>query len=144
MKGLMRFGKKGELSAQYGYTYEVLQRIRKITYEMKLPSEWSSVHSGFHVSMLKKSIGGPIYILPIEGLGVNENLSYEVVSVDILDSKVKKLRNKKVAYTKVLQRNHLFEGATLEGDANLMSSYNHLFSPWGYTFFLINRLMNNH
>ena len=56
----------------------------------------------FHVSMLKKYISDPVYILPIEGLGVDENLSYEEVTVEILDSQVKKLRNKEVASVKVL------------------------------------------
>ena len=38
-----------------------------------------------------------MYILPIEGLGVDENLSYEEVPVDILDRQVKKLRKQDVA-----------------------------------------------
>ena len=41
-------------------------------------------------------------ILHIEGLGVNDNLFYEEVSVEIIDRQVKKLRNKVVASTKVL------------------------------------------
>jgi len=56
----------------------------------------------FHVSMLKKCIGDPVSILPLEGLGINENLSYEEVPVEILDRQVKKLRNKEVASIKVL------------------------------------------
>ena len=44
--------------------------------------------------MLKKFIGDPVSILPIEGIGVDENLSYEKVPVEILDRQVKKLTNK--------------------------------------------------
>ena len=47
-----------------------------------------------HISVLKKCISDPVSILPLEGLGVNENLSYEEVLVEILDRQVKKLRNK--------------------------------------------------
>ena len=50
---------------------KILQRIGKVAYELKLPSELSSVHLIFHVSMLKKCIGNPESILPIKGLGVN-------------------------------------------------------------------------
>ena len=46
----------------------------KVAYEFKLRSELASVHPVFHVSMPKKCIGNPVSILPIEGLGVDENL----------------------------------------------------------------------
>ena len=59
--------------------------------------------------MLKKCLGDPKSILPVKGLGVNENLSYEEVPVEISDRKVKQLRNKDVSTVKVLWRNHLVE-----------------------------------
>ncbi|KAH0695924.1 hypothetical protein KY289_013406 [Solanum tuberosum] len=63
----------------------------------------------------------------VEGLGVDENISYEEVPVEILDRQVKKLRNKDVVSIKVLWRNHLIEGATWEAEADMMSRYPHLF-----------------
>ena len=86
MKGVVRFGKKGKLSPRYVGPYEILQRVGKVAYELKLPSKLASVHSLIHVYMLKKCIGDPESILPIEGLGVKDNLSYDEVSVKILDS----------------------------------------------------------
>ncbi|WMV58520.1 hypothetical protein MTR67_051905 [Solanum verrucosum] len=77
--------------------------------------------------MLKKCIGDPVSILPLEGLGVDENLSYEEVLVEILDRQVKKLRNKEVVFVKFLWRNHLVEGATWEDEADMKSCYSHLF-----------------
>ena len=65
IKGVMRFKKKGKLIPQYVSPYEVLQRVDKVKYELKLPIELASVHPAFHVFMLKKCIGNPIYILPI-------------------------------------------------------------------------------
>ena len=76
--------------------------------------------------MIKKFIGDPEYILPIEGLGVKDNLSWGS-SGQILNSQVKKLRNKEVVSLKVLWKNHLAEGATWEADANMKSHYAHLF-----------------
>ena len=52
--------------------------------------------------MLKKCTGIPVSILTIEGLGVDENLSYEEVPVKIIEFQVKKLGNKEVASMKVL------------------------------------------
>ena len=57
--------------------------------------------------MLKKCIGDPESILPIKGLGVKYNLSYEEVLVEILNRQVMKLRNKEVVSAKVLWKNHL-------------------------------------
>ena len=52
--------------------------------------------------MLKMCIGDPESIIPIEGLGVKDNLSYEDVSIQIIDRQVKKLKNKEVVSIKVL------------------------------------------
>ncbi|TMX05644.1 hypothetical protein EJD97_012909 [Solanum chilense] len=75
MKGVARFGKKGKLSPCYLGPYEILQRVGKY-------------------------ISDPESIVPIEGLGLEENLFYEEVPVEILDSQVKKLRNKEVDFVK--------------------------------------------
>ena len=128
-KGVMRFGRKGKLSPRYVGPYAILQKIGKVAYELKLPSELASIHPVFHISLLKKCIGDPISILPIEGLGVDENLSSEELPVDILCLQVKKLRNKEVASVKVLWRNHLVEGATWEAENGMKSRYPHLFTP---------------
>ena len=56
-----------------------------MAYGLALPVELASIHPVFHVSMLKKCLYDPASILPVEGLGVGEDLSYEDVPVDILD-----------------------------------------------------------
>ena len=68
MKGVMRFGKKRKLSPRYIAPYDILQQVGNVAYEMKFPNDLTSVHLVFHVSMLKKCLGGPTSILPIEGL----------------------------------------------------------------------------
>ena len=57
MQGVVRFGKNEKLSPHCVGPYEILQRVDKVSYELKLPSELASVHPIFHVSMLKKCIG---------------------------------------------------------------------------------------
>ena len=86
----MKFGRKGKLSPRYVGPYEILQNVEEVAYELALPAKLASVHPVFHVSMLNKWIGDLASILPIEGLGVDENLSYEEVPVDILDRQVKR------------------------------------------------------
>ncbi|WMV55123.1 hypothetical protein MTR67_048508 [Solanum verrucosum] len=128
MKDIMRFGKKGKLSHHYVGPYKILRRIGKVAYELDLPNELTLVHPVFHVSLLKKCVGDPTSIVPLEGLGVKKNLSYEEVPVEILDRQVKKLRNKEVVSIKILWRNQLVEGTTREVGADMISRYPHLFS----------------
>ncbi|XP_069155635.1 uncharacterized protein [Solanum lycopersicum] len=102
---LQRFGK-------VEYKLKVLQRVDKVDYKLKLPSELALVHPVFHVSMLKKCIVDPESILPIEGIGVKDNLSYSEFPVQILYRQVKKLRTKEVISVKV-------QVPPLEEDANV-------------------------
>ena len=123
MKGVMRFGKKGNLNLQFVGLYHILRPIGKVAYELDFPNDLASVHPVFHVSMLNKCVGNPTSIVPLEGMGVDESLSYEEVPVEILDRQVKKLRNKEVSSIKVLWGNHLVEGATSEAKADMMCRY---------------------
>ncbi|XP_069155631.1 uncharacterized protein [Solanum lycopersicum] len=103
-------------------------RKRKLSPSWRCITELASVHVVFHVSMLKKCRGDPEPIVPVDGLGVNEDLSYAYVHVEILDRQVKRLRNKEVSTVKILCRNHLVEGATWEAEDDMRSRYPHLFS----------------
>ena len=60
-------------------------------------------------------------IMHIEGLEVDENLSYEKVPIEILDLHVKKLIIKEFSSVKILWRNHLVEGATWEDESDMKS-----------------------
>ncbi|XP_075099351.1 uncharacterized protein LOC142176166 [Nicotiana tabacum] len=72
MKGVMRFGKKGKLSPRYIGPFRILRRIRQVAYELELPQELVVVHPVFHVSMLKKFMGDPSFMVPTEIIGVEE------------------------------------------------------------------------
>ena len=74
----------------------------EVAYKLALHVELASGHPVFHVSMLKKCLRDPTSILPVKGLGVDEDLSYEEVPVEILDRQIKRLRNKDIATVKVL------------------------------------------
>ncbi|KAL5560626.1 hypothetical protein UlMin_036837 [Ulmus minor] len=77
MKGVMRFGKKGKLSPRYIGPFEILERIGKVAYKLALPSELSTVHNVFHVSMLRKYISDPSHVLESEPIEIREDLTYE-------------------------------------------------------------------
>ncbi|XP_049348176.1 uncharacterized protein LOC125812742 [Solanum verrucosum] len=127
MKGVMRFGKKGKLSPRYIGPYKIIRRVGQVAYELELPQELSTVHPVFHVSMLRKCIGDPSRITPMEDVHVTEDLTYEEVPIAILDRQVKKLRNKEVASVKVLWRNQQVKEVTWEAEEAMKSKYPHLF-----------------
>ncbi|WMV37755.1 hypothetical protein MTR67_031140 [Solanum verrucosum] len=127
MKGVMRFGKKGKLSPRYVGPYRILKRIGKVAYELELPADLAVVHPVFYISLLKKCVGDPASIVPLESVAVKDSLSYEDVPVEILDRQIRRLRNKEVASVKVLWRSQSIKGATWEAEAAMKSKYPHLF-----------------
>ena len=62
-RGVVRFGKRGKLSLRYIGTFEVLERVGTIAYQLALPPSLSSVHAVFHVSVLQKYTPYPIYVV---------------------------------------------------------------------------------
>ncbi|GJV83724.1 putative reverse transcriptase domain-containing protein [Tanacetum coccineum] len=55
-KEVVRFGKKGKLAPRYVRPFEIVERVRPVSYRLKLPLELSCVHDMFHVSNLKKCL----------------------------------------------------------------------------------------
>ncbi|WMV55510.1 hypothetical protein MTR67_048895 [Solanum verrucosum] len=66
-------------------------------------------------------------ILYHSDIGIKDSLSYEEISVQILDHQVRKLRTKEVASVKVLWRNQFVEEATWEAEEDMKERYPHLF-----------------
>ena len=85
MKGVMRFGKKRKISPRYVGPYKILKRIVKVAYKLELRAKLAAVHSVFHISLLKKCVGDPAFVLPLESVALKDSLSYEDVPVEILD-----------------------------------------------------------
>ncbi|KAF3668716.1 putative LRR receptor-like serine/threonine-protein kinase MRH1-like [Capsicum annuum] len=129
MKGVIRFRKKGKLSPHYIGPYQIMRRIGGVAYNLELPASLGSVHSVFHISMLKKYIGDHSLVFPIEEIKVTDSLSYEEEPVQILDRQVIRLRNKEIASVKVLWRNQKIEEATWESEVDMRARYPNLFDP---------------
>ncbi|XP_075499143.1 uncharacterized protein LOC142537518 [Primulina tabacum] len=127
LKGVMRFGKKCKLSPRNIGPFEILDRIGERAYRLALPLDFDRVHTVFHVSMLRKYLSNPSHVLRHKALDLLPNLSYEEVPVQIIDSKVKVLRNKEIGFVKVLWRNHVIEEATWELEEDMRQRYPDLF-----------------
>ncbi|KAH0636086.1 hypothetical protein KY289_036001 [Solanum tuberosum] len=98
------YADKGKVSPRYVGPYRILKRIGKVAYELELPADLAAVHPVFHISLFKKCVGNPSFIVPLESVAVKYSLSYEDVPVEILDRQVRRLRNKEVASVKSFVR----------------------------------------
>lgn len=84
-KGVIHFGKKDRLSLWYLGPYKILYQIEKVTFELYFPVALAMVHLIFYMSMLKKFLGDRNSIIPIEGVSIEESLTYEEITIEILD-----------------------------------------------------------
>ena len=66
IKGVQRFGITGKLSPCYIGPFEILRRIGTLAYELALPPQLSHVHNVFHISMLRKYVPDPQYVIDFQ------------------------------------------------------------------------------
>ncbi|XP_062100070.1 uncharacterized protein LOC133805940 [Humulus lupulus] len=102
----MRFGQKGKLSPRFIGSFDILERIGEVAYQIALPPALSQVHDVFHVSLLRKYVNDPTHVLSYKQLSVDPQLAYEEKLVVLLDRKDKVLRIKMVPLVKVQWCNH--------------------------------------
>ncbi|XP_057468765.1 uncharacterized protein LOC130757974 [Actinidia eriantha] len=72
-----------------------MERVGTVAYKLDLLSEMSTLHSVFHVSMLRKYIADPSHVLVQQPIELEDDLSYVDEPVQILDQREQVLRNKK-------------------------------------------------
>ncbi|XP_074263513.1 uncharacterized protein LOC141586238 [Silene latifolia] len=126
-EGVKRFGKPGKLSQKYVGPYDILDRVKEVAYRLALPPALARVHNVFHVSHLRKYRSDPSHVLEIENIELDDQLTYEEIPKEILDTKVRKTRNGEVSLVKVLWSNHEVVEATWEKEAFMREKYPHLF-----------------
>jgi hypothetical protein len=128
IRGVRRFGVKGKLAPRYIGPYQILSRRGEVAYQLSLPENLSAVHDVFHVSQLKKCLRVPEEQLPVEGLEVQEDLTYVEKPVQILEVADRVTRRKTIRMCKVKWNHHSEEEATWEREDDLMAKYPELFA----------------
>ncbi|XP_028101480.1 uncharacterized protein LOC114300815 [Camellia sinensis] len=117
------FGKRGKLSPRFIGPFEILGRIKEVTYRLALPPPLSGVHDVFHISILRKYEPDPSHVLDWTKLEVDENVSYEERLVRILDTRDQVLRGKTIPLVKVLWRHHGVDEVTWECEVEVREKY---------------------
>nr|GFB83794.1 putative reverse transcriptase domain-containing protein [Tanacetum cinerariifolium] len=100
-KGVVRFGKRGELNSRYIGPFKVLAKVGTIAYRLKLPQQLSRVHSTFHVSNLKQCLSNEPLAIPLDELHIDDKLRFVKEPVEIMDREIKRLRQSRILIIKV-------------------------------------------
>ena len=87
MKGVIHFGKRAKLNPRYVGLFQVKKRVSSVAYKIELPHNLTDIHDVFHVSQLRKCVHDPMHIINFEPLDIQANLTYEKLTVQILDRK---------------------------------------------------------
>jgi hypothetical protein len=95
---------------------------------LELPPNLLGVHDVFHVSQLKKCLRVPEQQAPLEGLNVQEDLTYIEHPVKILEASERVTRNKKIKMCHVQWSHHTEDEATWEREDELRKTYPDLFA----------------
>ncbi|WVZ75466.1 LOW QUALITY PROTEIN: hypothetical protein U9M48_023515, partial [Paspalum notatum var. saurae] len=118
MRGIRRFNMKGKLAPRYIGPFKILEKKGKVAYRLELPPSLSGVHD-----VLKKCLRVPEEQAPLEGLEVQEDLTYTEHPVKILDTSERITRNKKIKMCRVQWSHHTEVDATWERDDELKAAY---------------------
>jgi hypothetical protein len=94
-----------------------------VAYRIHLPSQLAAIHDVFHISQLKKCIKVPTEIIEAQAIEIELDLSYTERPIQILDTKERVSRRKKVKIYKILWDHHTEEEATWETEFYLQRNF---------------------
>ena len=130
-KGVQRFGKSGKLAPRFVGPFEILERIGEVAYKVALPPQLSNIHNVFHVSMLRKYHPDPTHVIDWGEFEVDEQLSFEIRPLQVLDRKEQVLRTKTIPSVRILWQNGNAQEETWELETEMRNKYPELFSTLG-------------
>ncbi|GJV18744.1 putative reverse transcriptase domain-containing protein, partial [Tanacetum coccineum] len=127
-KGVVRFGKRGKLNPRYIGSFNVLEKVGAVAYNLELPQELSRVHNTFHVSNLKKCYADEPLAVLLDGLHIDDKLHFVKEPVEVIDRKVKRLKQSRILIVKVLWNSWRGLEFTWEREDQFRKKYLHLFT----------------
>ena len=127
-KGIQRYGKKGKLAPRYIGPFKIIGKVGSVAYRLELPSQLANVHPVFHVSMLRKYEPDPSHVIDHSDLILEDDASFEVKPVRVVDCSEKVLRGKSIPLVRILWSQHGIQEETWELETEMRSKYPELFT----------------
>ncbi|GJR10094.1 putative reverse transcriptase domain-containing protein [Tanacetum coccineum] len=100
-KGVIRFGKRGKMSPRYIGPFKIIERIGPVAYKLELPDKLCGIDNTFHVSNLKKCMADENLVVLLEEIQLDDKLHFIKEPVEIMDRKVKQLKQSRIPIVKV-------------------------------------------
>jgi hypothetical protein len=94
-----------------------------VAYRLHLSSQLAAIHDVFHIFQLKKCIKVPTQIIEQQAIEIELDLSYAERPIQILDSKERATRRRKIRIYKILWDHHIEEEATWETEDYLQKTF---------------------
>ena len=104
MKGVVRFSSTGKLAPRYVGPFPITESIGPVAYRVALPAHFSGMHDVFHVSQFRMCVRDPDSVIEphdVPDLEILPDLSLEQQPLRVLDSEVRRFRNKDVPLVKI-------------------------------------------
>jgi hypothetical protein len=92
--------------------FETTEAYSPVAYRICLPSQLAAIHDVFHISQLKKCIKVPTEVIEQQAIKIEPDLSYVEQPLQILDTKERVTRRKKLKIYKILCDHHTIDEAT--------------------------------
>jgi len=124
--GIGRAIKSKKLTPRFIGSYQILRKISPVAYQISLPPILSNLHNIFHVSQLRKYVSDPSHIIMPDTIQLKDNLTFETMSVHIIDKRIKQLRGKQIPLVKILW-NEVRGDVTWELEEKIRRAYPYLF-----------------
>ena len=125
----LKLGNCSKLVAHYCGSFEILERIGLVAYMLALPASMF-IHNVFHVSLHKKYVPYANHVIDWNVIQVEQEGTFQVHPMRILDRKVKQLRNRTIGLVKVQWTWYGPEDATWEHENAMQIEYPHLFEDF--------------
>nr|GEU92214.1 putative reverse transcriptase domain, ribonuclease H-like domain, aspartic peptidase domain protein [Tanacetum cinerariifolium] len=127
-KGVICFRKRGKLSPRYIGSFEIIERIGPVAYKLELPEKLCGTHNTFYVSNLKKCLADENLVIPLEEFQLDDKLHFIEEPMEIIDRKVKQLKQSRIPIVKVRWNSRRGPEYTWEREDFFKRNYPHLFS----------------
>jgi len=124
--GIGRVMKSKKLTHRFIGPYQILKKIGHVAYQICLPPFLSNLHNVFHVTQLRKYIFDPTHVIRPDTVQLKNNLTFDVMPIQIMDKKVKELRGRQIPLLKVMW-NEANGDITWELEEKIRGIYPHLF-----------------